>query len=222
MAASKSWTSGPGGGFDGAGWTVGGKELHFMDVAGADLRPKNGGRFAKPVIHKTAKDVRYSSAPSYSFGTRSMSAQNNFTGSNPMFWNGTHRANQGEVVLGTFDRRRNDDALKKMTSDGRQWKVTPGPGNYRIPRSFGTTVASPHEEVAQSVWQMQKSNSWKIPTACARGRTYHTLGGCGHDFERPEGGRPTPMNLSPGPGRYFQDVDGFPSSFHDLRRDVSG
>eukprot|EP00927_Polykrikos_kofoidii_P056656 TRINITY_DN50741_c0_g1_i1.p1 TRINITY_DN50741_c0_g1~~TRINITY_DN50741_c0_g1_i1.p1 ORF type:complete len:230 (-),score=17.74 TRINITY_DN50741_c0_g1_i1:105-794(-) len=206
------------------GWTVSGRELSATQVAGADLTSKLGRRY------HAAKDPRYASAPSFSFGRKLNSELNTLASNSPLYAKtGTHRVAQGETLLGSGSCLRNDKVLGKWTDEGRIWKSgSPGPGTYAIPRAFGTHMMNPKREVAVSVVQYgDRSPTWRFggdpskPTGPLRQRIYHTLGGGGHDSNRgtSEGGRyPTPRSLSPGPGRYFQDCDGAPSTFADYSR----
>lgn len=214
-------------------WTVNGKDLDTMDVAGGipaaarTLRRSMTSQALKVRKYASAKDPRYGSSPSWSFGTRSSTSLDALADNNPMFWNGTHRARSGELLLGSGDRRRDDATWAKLKEKGRHWKATPGPGTYRIPRAVGSHVENQNTEFQMSTaTYCDRAPSFKIGTGNARGRMYATIGGGGHDRERPDheleswGYRrlPTPRNLSPGPGRYFQDIDIAPSSFSNFGR----
>jgi len=219
MSGSKSATMLGLGGTHGAGWTVNGKLLTNNDVAGAPLHTHLGRRFS------SAKDPRYQSAPSFSFGRKSDSQLNTLACNSPIFCKtGTHRAPQGELLLGSRDRRRDDKVFEKLKAKGSQWKAgTPGPGTYRTMRTIGSHVENIKTEVNVSAIQFgDRGPTYRVGCGAARGRIYNTLGGSGHDRE-PEAGEkypryPTPRNIVPGPGRYHQDSDLAPSAFSDFMR----
>eukprot|EP00928_Gymnodinium_smaydae_P087439 TRINITY_DN71701_c0_g1_i1.p2 TRINITY_DN71701_c0_g1~~TRINITY_DN71701_c0_g1_i1.p2 ORF type:complete len:197 (+),score=12.71 TRINITY_DN71701_c0_g1_i1:111-701(+) len=182
--------------------------LSPMDVAGADLKSKLGRRYA------SAKDPRYASAPAFSFGTRSKGEINNLASNRPFYCKtGTHRCPQGELLLDKL-RRRDDKAIDALRATGRHWKATPGPGTYRIPRALGAVERRDQEVALGPVCMPDRGPAWLLGSQAKRPPVYHTLGGSGHTHDcdcrlRP----PTPRNLSPGPGRYFQSCDSVPSIF---------
>lgn len=98
---------------------------------------------------------------------------------------------------------------------GTQWKVPPGPSEYRVPRSLG--AVNPVQELRLENAVQAHAPAWKMGSS-TRMRMYHTLGGMGHSTPAQFPRRPTPRNLVPGPGRYFQDGDGGLSEFSDLKR----
>lgn len=216
-------------------WTVNGKDLDTMDVAGGlpaaarTLRRSLTGQPAKHKKYLSSKDPRYNHSPSWSFGSRSSTSLDTLADNNPMFWNGTHRARSGELLLGAdkYVCKRDEANYGKLKEQGRHWKATPGPGTYRIPRAIGSHVEDKKTEFQMSTATYpDRAPSFRIGTGNARGRMYATIGGGGHDRERPDSDQeswgyrrlPTPRNLSPGPGRYFQDVDIAPSSFSNYGR----
>merc|ERR1712061_664329 len=114
--------------------------------------------------------------------------------------------------MGLLDhlRRRDDEQQDKLRSSGRHWKATPGPGTYRIPRDLGDHNQG--QEVKLNQVTYSAAPTWRVGTS-KRPKFYHTLGGLGLCLEHEGPLRlPTPRNLSPGPGRYFQDCDNAPST----------
>merc|ERR1719356_2217994 len=110
------------GGRSNSAWEVNGTMLTHDEVAGAPLVKDLGRRF------HAKKDPRYASSPSFSFGSRSVSEINSLAHNRPFFCKtGTHRCPEGELLLGSHDRRRDDKAMEHLRSQGRHWKVTPGP-----------------------------------------------------------------------------------------------
>lgn len=131
---------------------------------------------------------------------------------------GSHRAPCGESMLGAKAGRRDDHYLDEMRKTGRQWKTTPGPGTYRTPRALCCKTELSKEVQLGMVAQPNRTPTWRIGTA-RRQPVYHTIGGGGHTHEHEGRMRvPTPRNLSPGPGRYFQNCDSCPSLFSDFAR----
>mmetsp|Transcript_18481 Transcript_18481/g.50843 ORF Transcript_18481/g.50843 Transcript_18481/m.50843 type:complete len:189 (+) Transcript_18481:80-646(+) len=183
-----------------------------MEVAGADLRSQAGRRFC------AAKDPRFSSAPAFSFGSRSTNELNSMASNSAFFCKtGSHRAPNGESLLGR-NGRRDDKHMDKLQSLGRQWKATPGPGAYRIPRALSCKTDQKQEIPLGNISMVNKSPTWRIGSS-RRAPVYHTLGGSGHTHEHEGRMRvPTPRNLSPGPGRYFKNCDSCPSLFADFSR----
>lgn len=196
-----------------------GMQRSDMDVAGADLTAHKGRRYS------STKDPRHASAPSFSFGRRFNHELNTMSSNNSFYCkSGTNRTPHGELLLDRLGRR-DDKSIDNLKKLGQQWKVPPGPGAYRIPRSIGAVDEG--QEVSQgSISLANRSPSWRIEKSLtpARPCIYHTLGGAGHTIDRAQStpGRlrrfPTPRNLSPGPGRYFQDCDGGRSTFSDFTR----
>mmetsp|Transcript_78343 Transcript_78343/g.227314 ORF Transcript_78343/g.227314 Transcript_78343/m.227314 type:complete len:197 (-) Transcript_78343:131-721(-) len=186
--------------------------LSAMDVAGADLTSKVGRRFY------AAKDPRLASAPAFSFGRRMKDELDTLSTKNAFYCkNGTHRAVNGESLL-TKKGVRDDQYLEELRQSGRQWKATPGPGTYRVPRALATKVDPRKEVQLGPVSLTGRTPSWRFGTSL-RPRVYHTLGGSGHTHEHEGPLRPpTPRNLSPGPGRYYQHCDSCPSLFADFAR----
>mmetsp|Transcript_15741 Transcript_15741/g.25096 ORF Transcript_15741/g.25096 Transcript_15741/m.25096 type:complete len:198 (+) Transcript_15741:67-660(+) len=185
--------------------------LSDMDVAGADLKHHLGR------THRAFRDLRYPSSPSFSFGRRSKDELNTLSTIRPFFCkNGTHRCPQGEVLLNGG--RRDDKMLESLKSSGHQYKSVPGPGAYRIPRAMGR-IENRREEMALSDINLSgRTATWRMPMS-KRPSVYHTLGGSGHTHEHEGRLRlPTPRNLSPGPGRYYQHCDSCPSLFSDYHR----
>eukprot|EP00930_Biecheleria_cincta_P010201 TRINITY_DN112198_c0_g1_i1.p1 TRINITY_DN112198_c0_g1~~TRINITY_DN112198_c0_g1_i1.p1 ORF type:complete len:210 (-),score=23.51 TRINITY_DN112198_c0_g1_i1:38-667(-) len=180
--------------------------------AGADLRHHLGRRSV------SARDPRYASAPSFSFGCRSSHELNSLATNRAFFCKtGTHRCPSGEELLDEW-RRRDDKKISKLVEKGRHFKATPGPGTYRIPRLLGE-VDRTREMAVNKSSAPYRPPTWAIGQAL-RPRMYHTLGGVGHGLLQHEGRLrpPTPRNLSPGPGHYFKDSDSCPSSFSDFMR----
>uniref|UniRef100_A0A7S2II30 Uncharacterized protein n=1 Tax=Zooxanthella nutricula TaxID=1333877 RepID=A0A7S2II30_9DINO len=183
-----------------------------MDVAGADLTSKIGRRFS------AARDPRYASSPAFSFGRR-LTDELNSLSSNSTFYckTGSHRAPNGESLLGK-NGRRDDRHMDNLIRLGRQWKATPGPGAYRTPRALGGRTDIAKEVQVGAVQIPCRTPTWRMSTS-TRPRVYHTLGGSGHTHEHEGPLRmPTPRNLSPGPGRYYQHCDSCPSLFSDFCR----
>lgn len=180
-------------------------------MAGAELKHHLGRKF------RSHKDPRYQSSPSFSFGRRSKNELNTLSNNRPFFCkSGTHRAPEGEVLL--QGGVRDDKVLEHLASSGRQWKSVPGPGTYRIPRTIGNLENSKEEIAMSHVNLNSRSPTWGMVQA-RRPSVYHTLGGSGHDQQHEGRLRfPTPRNLSPGPGRYFQECDSCPSLFSDYHR----
>mmetsp|Transcript_75899 Transcript_75899/g.209869 ORF Transcript_75899/g.209869 Transcript_75899/m.209869 type:complete len:197 (+) Transcript_75899:3-593(+) len=183
-----------------------------MDVAGADLTSKLGRRFS------AAKDPRYASSPAFSFGRRVSHEMDSLSTKNAFYCkNGTHRAVNGESLL-TRGASRNDSYLDELRQHGRQWKATPGPGTYRVARALACKVDQRREVQLGAVALPGSAPSWRFGSS-KRPRVYHTLGGSGHTHEHEGPLRPpTPRNLSPGPGRYYQHCDSCPSLFADFGR----
>eukprot|EP00933_Yihiella_yeosuensis_P036789 TRINITY_DN3057_c1_g1_i1.p1 TRINITY_DN3057_c1_g1~~TRINITY_DN3057_c1_g1_i1.p1 ORF type:complete len:203 (-),score=20.07 TRINITY_DN3057_c1_g1_i1:165-773(-) len=167
---------------------------------------------------QSSRDPRYASAPSFSFGTRTSTELNSLS-SNRVFFckGGTHRCPAGETLL-DHGRRRDDKAQEKLRLSGRQWKATPGPGTYRVPRMMGDIDRVSETHAGRNSAPCLGA-SWKIGTSL-RPRMYHTIGGVGHGLVQHEGRLrpPTPRNIAPGPGQYFKDCDLAPSNFSDFMR----
>jgi len=185
--------------------------LSDMDVAGSDLKKHLGRKFCAKA------DPRFSNSPSYSFGGKSTGELNLLASNRPFFCKtGTHRCPQGELLLDRL-RRRDDKTHDELRDTGRQWKATPGPGTYRIPRVLGN-VLEPSEEAPITLLTQSRTPTWRVGSG-KRPQRYQTLGGGGHAHEHEGRLRtPTPRNISPGPGRYFQDCDSCPSLFADYTR----
>ncbi|CAJ1359339.1 unnamed protein product [Effrenium voratum] len=182
------------------------------DAAGADLRHHLGRKVL------SSKDPRYASAPSFSFGGRSVNELNTLASNRSFFCKtGTHRCQDGEI-LNDHLRRRDDKSQINLRSRGRQWKAPPGPGAYRVPRFLGDIDRVREVSMAKSACPW-RAPSWSVGSNSLRPMMYHTLGGSGHCQEH-EGRmrQPTPRNLSPGPGHYFKDSDCGVSIFSDYGR----
>jgi len=179
-----------------------------MDVTGAATvsrlrsRPSHTGP-------SSATDPRHQAPPSFSFGgrqySRPNSEKNTLASCRPFFCkSGTHRCPQGEILLDPL-RRRDDKSQEQLKRLGQQWKCPPGPGAYRTTRSIGD-IHEASEMKTTVLCSPDRAPTWRLDTTyLQRPNVYHTLGGLGHnrsecDLRRP----PTPRNLSPGPGRYFE------------------
>eukprot|EP00931_Biecheleriopsis_adriatica_P121733 TRINITY_DN96791_c0_g1_i1.p1 TRINITY_DN96791_c0_g1~~TRINITY_DN96791_c0_g1_i1.p1 ORF type:complete len:211 (-),score=26.96 TRINITY_DN96791_c0_g1_i1:74-706(-) len=193
--------------------TFHGMKAHELEAtAGADLRHHLGRK------SMSMRDPRYASAPSFSFGCRSDHELNSLS-SNSTFLckSGTHRACNGQLLLDHL-RRRDDKTQKALLAKGRQYKATPGPGAYRIPRLMGD-VDRTREISVNKISAVSNPPTWKVGSSL-RPRMYHTIGGVGHGLHNHEGKLrpPTPRNLTPGPGHYFKESDSCPSNFSDFMR----
>lgn len=187
------------------------RSMSFSDIAGADLSRHLGRKLV------TAKDPRYASSPAFSFGRRNDAELNNMSANNVFFCkSGTHRCAQGQKLLDDL-RRRDDKSFEKLCNSGQQWKSLPGPGAYRIARYMG--LKQRDQEIDLGATCTVGSPSWGVGTSL-RPRPYSTMGGFGHGLLQHEGRlrQPTPSNIAPGPGRYFQDFDIAPSNFADFMR----
>lgn len=173
---------------------------------------------ARQLRYHCKKDPRHASAPAYSFGGRYPSELDVIANNNPFFnKTGTHRCPNGEKLLDQL-RRRDDRSLDKMIVNRQHWKATPGPGSYNIPRAVGFFKGVKGEVDIEDV-MVEKPSEWKIGTG-RRFRTYHSLGPKPMDPWQHEGKlkHPSPVNVSPGPGTYFQDSNSCTSIFSDFVR----
>ncbi|CAD7929799.1 unnamed protein product [Amoebophrya sp. A25] len=83
---------------------------------------------------------------------------------NPLFPNGTHRANYGETFL-TNGRIRDDKTIDALTAQGRHWKQTPGAGTYRTP----VAIADPGVNIVAGETKLDRNRiyhepAWKFGT----------------------------------------------------------
>jgi len=173
---------------------------------------------ARQLRYQAKKDPRHASAPAYSFGGRYPMELDVIANNNPFFCKfGTHRCPNGEKLLDQL-RRRDDRNIDKLISKRQHWKATPGPGAYRIPRCVGFFKGVKGEVDIEDV-MVDRPSEWKIGTG-RRFRTYHSLGPKHMDGWQHEGKLkyPSEVNLSPGPGHYFQDSCGATSTFSDFVR----
>lgn len=173
---------------------------------------------ARHLRYQAKKDPRHASAPAFSFGGRYPMELDCIASNNPFFnKSGTHRCPNGEKLLDHL-RRRDDRSIDKLITRGQHWKSTPGPGAYRIPRAVGFFKGVKGEVDIEDV-TVDRPSEWKIGTA-RRFRTYHSLGPKPMDPWQHEGKLtyPSAVNLSPGPGTYFQDSFGCTSTFTDFAR----
>lgn len=189
--------------------------------------------------YATSRDVRYSSAPSFTFGGRYGDEVDTLASNSPFFQHGTHRCPQGEELTDVYGRR-DDKHLKTLKALGRQWKATPGPGSYRTPRSLGSIEKGP-DKTDLDCRRMSHSSvaSWSIGRSL-RTKFWHTTGGQTmnpgeppqqHDetiasyMSRCSSTRPPtprhqrePTNMVPGPGHYHRRCSSAPSLFSDFHR----
>ncbi|CAK9104721.1 unnamed protein product [Durusdinium trenchii] len=145
------------------------------------------------------------SAPSFSFGSRSINELNTLACNRSFFCkNGTHRCTDGEILLDPL-RRRDDKSQAKLRDHGRQWKAVPGPGSYRVPRFLGDIDQVREFSLGKSAFPWH-APSWSLDGQSLRPALYHTTGGVNGFYQR-EGNilrRPKP-NITPGPAHYFKD-----------------
>jgi hypothetical protein len=203
-----------------------------MGSTGPGRRRPNGHQ------HVTVKDVRYSSAPSFSFGGRHGDELDTLSSNGPFYQFGTHRCPQGEEVTDAYGKR-DDKHLEALKRFGRQWKTTPGPGAYRTPRGIGTTLEDGPDktDIAAQRHIHGKPPSWSIGNSL-RVKAWHTHSGLtmnGESLQQHEGPMPRPptpikqkhhstmlafepKNITPGPGHYFKRCSSAPSSFSDFHR----
>mmetsp|Transcript_2252 Transcript_2252/g.6645 ORF Transcript_2252/g.6645 Transcript_2252/m.6645 type:complete len:184 (+) Transcript_2252:68-619(+) len=164
-------------------------------ASGKDFLAKSSRKYC------TARDVRYQSAPSFSFGRRNTGELNSMAANNQFFCKtGTHRCPHAEAILGKSGRMDKEHA-NTLKQKGQQWRTPPGPGAYRTPRALSCSVNLDREV------SMAKSSSLSAPTFSVghsrREKIYHTLGGYGHAQQHEGRLRcPTPRSIVPGPGSY--------------------
>jgi len=165
----------------------------------------------------TAKDPRFKTGPSFTMGGKFGDELDTLASCSPFFQGGTHRCPQGEELLDQL-RRRDDEHINELHKLGRQWKATPGPGTYRTPRDMGKVDRT--REVSLGQIQMKNVGPSTIDFRSKRPVLYKTLGGLGHtaDHEGPIPRYPTPRNITPGPGHYFQGCSSAPTIFSDFHK----
>eukprot|EP00913_Durusdinium_trenchii_P002265 g2091.t1 len=131
----------------------------------------------------TSKDPRFASAPSFSFGSRSINELNTLACNRSFFCkNGTHRCTDGEILLDPL-RRRDDKSQAKLRDHGRQWKAVPGPGSYRVPRFLGDIDQVREFSLGKSAFPWH-APSWSLDGQSLRPALYHTTGGVNGFYQR--------------------------------------
>jgi len=193
-------------------------------------RPARSAKLKTP-NYATSRDMRFSNAPSFSFGGRYGDEIDTLASNSPFFQFGTHRCPQGEELTDVFGRR-DDKHHKTLKSLGRQWKSVPGPGSYRTPRCMGSIEHGPDKtDIDSRRISHSAPSSWSVGRSL-RTKNWHTTGGQtmnpGEPLQQHEGplyrpptpakGQTEPTNMVPGPGHYHRRCSSAPSIFSDFQR----
>lgn len=159
--------------------------------------------------YSTQSNPGFCQSPAWSFGQRLTEELDTLASNNPFFCKtGTHRCPQGEELL-TGIRTRDDKQIATLIKEGRQWKVTPGPGAYKTTRTVGDGEEGSDMNLDEV--NIDQQPIWTIGNA-RRQKFYHTIGTKLHTKGpyQHEGRIDVPMsrlNLTPGPDYYFRNSD---------------